>query len=229
MLNIVSIDHDDEAEVLRDRVDQIMDLEVNYSQLSERDQEFAMSLLEQYSRSYTLSLKQWHWVYTLNERVIGIEPLYGDFDAVHVMFRLAGESLKKPKIRLVSHANRFVQLNFDPETRNLKIFVDGWQGHGVRKFAGVIEGNVIKPYDLDRCSEDVKLIIQEFALDPQGVSKAMALKLGCCLYCGSRLSDDESKAKGYGPICAGHYGLPWGNATNKRVELPENLAELFWN
>lgn len=34
--------------------------------------------------------------------------------------------------------------------------------------------------------------------------------VGFCFYCGSFLSDPESKSKGYGPICAKHYGLPWG-------------------
>jgi hypothetical protein len=32
------------------------------------------------------------------------------------------------------------------------------------------------------------------------------------------LSDDRSTAVGYGPICADHYGLPWGEAAAPAAE-----------
>lgn len=32
-----------------------------------------------------------------------------------------------------------------------------------------------------------------------------------CCYCYSALEDQRSKAAGYGPICAKHWGLPWGD------------------
>ena len=36
---------------------------------------------------------------------------------------------------------------------------------------------------------------------------------GNCCFCGRELTDERSVSAGYGPICAGHYGLPWGGAT----------------
>lgn len=94
--------------------------------------------------------------------------------------------------------------------------VDGWQGHGYRKFAGTIDDGMIKPYSKDRLSDDVRMAIESLANDPVAASKAFAQKLGCCIYCGTHLSADESKNRGYGPICANHYGLPYGK--NKFVK-----------
>ena len=34
--------------------------------------------------------------------------------------------------------------------------------------------------------------------------------VGQCCFCRRALSDERSTAVGYGQICAGHYGLPWG-------------------
>jgi aromatic ring-cleaving dioxygenase len=33
-----------------------------------------------------------------------------------------------------------------------------------------------------------------------------------CVFCNIRLEDDRSVAVGYGKVCAGNYGLPWGAA-----------------
>ncbi len=71
-----------------------------------------------------------------------------------------------------------------------------------------IRGNQLIPYRSDRLTDDIKVLIQEFALDPMAVAKAMAGKLGACLYCGQRLSDPVSKRVGYGPVCAKNWGLP---------------------
>jgi hypothetical protein len=34
---------------------------------------------------------------------------------------------------------------------------------------------------------------------------------GYCLFCGRELNTPESLSVGYGPICAAHFGLPWGD------------------
>jgi len=172
------------------------------------NQEFYSSLLTQFTENAGLSSKQWHYIDKFIAENKEKEPLYGDFDAIQVMFRIAGEHLKYPKIRLVSKEGRYVQLNFLPETQTIKVFVDGWQGHGKRQFCGLITDGMIVPKS-EHMNDDVKLIIQEFALDPQGVAKAMSLKLGCCTFCGRRLSDPISKRLGYGKTCAKHFNLSW--------------------
>ena len=66
--------------------------------------------------------------------------------------------------------------------------------------------------------------LQAFATDPVKVATAYGrvkrLRIedgtvegklvGACCFCRRALSDERSTAVGYGKICAGHYGLPWG-------------------
>jgi hypothetical protein len=49
--------------------------------------------------------------------------------------------------------------------------------------------------------------------DHSQTPEAMAVvgkRTGICQFCGRRLTSQESKARGYGPICAANNGLPWG-------------------
>lgn len=206
----MELNFDEEMERYAKLLDDMQQLINVKSDLSEKDQSFASSLINQFVNTKGLSARQWEWVGKLAERGTAIEPLYGNFEPLLVAFRLAGEHLKYPKIRLVSEQERFVQLNFFPDSQVIKVFVDGWQGHGFRKFAGLIEDGMIKPWSRDRLTDDVRMVIESLANDPIGVSKAMAAKLGACIYCGNRLSDPISKRMGYGKTCASHYGLPYG-------------------
>jgi len=209
------IDYDQEMARHADRLDTLLRLAASLDDLGSRDKVFATDLLQTFKHRGALSANQWTWVERLLDRVTGIEPLYGDFKAILVAFRLAGEHTSHPKIRLMAESGRYVQLNFYPDTQTVKVFVDGWQGHGYRKFAGAIEDDLIKPYSSDRMTEEVKTVIQNLAMDPVGVAKAMAGKLGACMYCGRRLSDARSKQHGYGKTCAEHYGLAWDAGRKK--------------
>jgi len=43
---------------------------------------------------------------------------------------------------------------------------------------------------------------------------------GQCVFCGRRLTDERSIAVGYGPTCASHNGLPWGEKELVPAESP---------
>lgn len=64
-------------------------------------------------------------------------------------------------------------------------------------------------------AQDTPLIIatrlKEFAADPVRVASEHGRLTGRCCFCNKALEDERSTAVGYGRICAGHYGLPWGN------------------
>lgn len=219
------------AKIWEEYLQDMQTLDEVHQDLPQKDQEFASSLIQQLYETGSLSFKQWQWVKTLGQRVTGAEPLYGDFSPIQVMFRLASANgdLKRPKIRLLSDEGTFVQLTFFPDregSKNLEIHTGGWAGHGQRKFAGWIFEDKIIPYKAERMNEDIKNVIQSLALDPLGCAKAMASKLGACMYCGSRLTDEESKAKGYGPVCAENYELPWGNKTSEGYAKARELSTL---
>lgn len=211
--NILHFEPEALIEAYQENLDKVSTLAdtANSGSMNARDLEFATDLVRQFQERGSLSPKQMHWVGVLTERYVEIEPLYGDFKAIQVMFRLAADKIKQPKVRLQTEEGRYVQLNFNPKSKQIDVYVDGWAGHGYRKFAGWIkDAETLVPYMRDRMTDDVKNVIQELALDPEQVSKTMAARLGVCIYCAQRLTDERSKSAGYGPVCAKNYGLAWG-------------------
>lgn len=215
------IDIPAELELLEERLESLKDLQKVYPELPKRQQSFAASLLSQYYEKGSLSNKQWHHVPSLVGIVQNREPIYGSFKAILVMFRIAasndnGKALKRPKVRLITSEDTYVTLVFNPEeTSEVLVYTGGYSSHGKRLFAGWIHEDNIVPYAPDRMTEDVKLLLQEFSLDPQRTALAMAKKLGVCMYCNSTLTDEVSKEHGYGPVCAANWGLPHGNKSNR--------------
>jgi hypothetical protein len=184
-----------------------------------------------------LTRKQYEWLEREVQKLREAEPLYGDFKAIWVMFQIAGEHLQNPKIRLMTEDDIFLQLTFqgrpayyqNPETfkPHIELHRDGWQGHGKRRHIGQISADlIITPRYAGAITPSMFKILQEFALDPTKVAKACALKLGACGFCGSRLTDPESKHRGYGPVCAEHFQLPWGKNDEEAIAKAQKIANL---
>lgn len=53
--------------------------------------------------------------------------------------------------------------------------------------------------------------LREIERDPAGAARVQGQRYGRCCFCRQELTTKESVSVGYGPICAGHYGLPWGH------------------
>lgn len=232
----INIEH--EIEQLAAHLDSLRVLCETSSKMNDRDRAFASDLYSSFVSRGSLSSKQWAWVTRLTERYAELEPIYGSFVPILVMFRLTQASpnaIQKPRVRLLSSEGRFVQLTFYPDKdagRQVEVHIDGWQGHGYRKFAGWVCDDHIVPYRSDRMTKDVRAVIQDLALDPVGTMKAMAGLLGVCGFCANRLSDDRSKKAGYGETCADHYGLPWGDKQGKKelfqpVPASPNAKSIF--
>lgn len=201
-------------EEYQDNLEALADMVELIPQMVPRDQSFANSLSQNFYQNRSLSPKQWSWVHTLRGRVVEAEPIYGSFDPIRVMFRLASNGLKKPRIRLITGADEYLTLTFrvneKEEQKKIEIHSGGWAHHGHRRFVGWIRDDAIVPYRQDRLTETMKTTLQDLALDPMGTMKAMAAKIGACGFCFKPLVREESKRRGYGKTCAKHYGLPWG-------------------
>lgn len=52
--------------------------------------------------------------------------------------------------------------------------------------------------------------LAQFAADPARVASEHGRLTGRCCFCHHALEDERSTAVGYGPVCADHFGLPWG-------------------
>jgi uncharacterized protein DUF6011 len=61
----------------------------------------------------------------------------------------------------------------------------------------------------ETCTELLPLL-QRLADNPAEVAGEYGRLTGRCSFCSLALTDPESTAVGYGPICASHYGLPHG-------------------
>jgi hypothetical protein len=63
------------------------------------------------------------------------------------------------------------------------------------------------------CPTAILELLRDFDADPAGVGARLGLSVGSCVFCNRKLTTDESKGAGYGPVCADRYGLPWGKNT----------------
>jgi hypothetical protein len=160
----------------------------------------------------------------------------GDLAALQALFARAAEHLQAPKVRLLMpaadgaldpHAGRVV---LAPRTRGARkgsVAVSDGQYGGT--FYGWIDpaGSFLPSAG---CPEAVKALLVALAADPAKVAGEHGRIMGVCCFCGQALTDERSTAVGYGPICAKHWALPWGDqqtdaATGGVVERPRRARK----
>jgi hypothetical protein len=76
-----------------------------------------------------------------------------------------------------------------------------------------------------RAPDDLADKLRAFAADPAGIAAAYGHLHGRCCFCNIALTDPRSTSVGYGPICADHYGLPWGEADGAADERAMQAME----
>ena len=63
-------------------------------------------------------------------------------------------------------------------------------------------------------------LLVALATDPAKVAAEHGKLTGKCCFCNRKLDDKRSTEVGYGPICAEHYSLPWGEGAEKQSAKP---------
>jgi Family of unknown function (DUF6011) len=180
---------------------------------------FAQSLLSQH-KSRGLSTNQWNWVHVLAVETMQKEAAkedtavdIGQMTGVVALFDVAKTHLKFPKIRLQCGDQTGIKLSIAgqrarfPGSINVvtenKEFVGRIQRDGRyegRQLPGLVE------------------LLKRFAAEPAKVASEYGRLTGSCCFCGIDLTDERSTAVGYGPICAKHYDMPWGEIEHVFVE-----------
>lgn len=188
--------------------------------LPARDADFAQSLLLQYTARQSLSEKQWHWVRKLAApRAAAPAPVVtanvGDFSAVIAMFATAAQTKKFPKITLALADGRAVVLKVagaqsaQPGT----VTVTDGRPFGSNVFYGRVapsgDWQVARTIDTETATS-VTALLTRFAAEPLAIAAAHGHATHRCCFCNITLTDPRSKTAGYGPICAGKFGLAWG-------------------
>lgn len=171
---------------------------------------FAKSLLDGVRKYGSLTEKQLAAVYRIiADDADRAEAKQTKIDMSDLLYRfgLAQEAgIKRPKVNTGD-----LLFSLAPATgRNAgHVYVKGEEDSwGERLYLGKItpEGELYPSRD---ASPEVIKRIAEIGADVVGSAKAHGAQHGNCCFCNRDLTTDESVSNGYGPICAGRYGLPW--------------------
>lgn len=163
-----------------------------------------------------LSAEQWIWVHKLAmERLAPAAAtqmetpaaVHGGLQSLVDMLASAAKTLKHPRI-----VYRGVRLSIAGERSRHPGSIsvtDDARSFGDRLWYGrITPGGAF--HASRSCPLEVAAVLTDLASDPAGKTAAEGKRTGACCFCGRELSTKESLHVGYGPICAGKYGLPWG-------------------
>jgi hypothetical protein len=196
--------------------------------MSDSDQRFVGSMLEQHKKKATLSnpMKrlsggQWWWlnhkIAQNAERNSVVAPErekveIGDMKGIIRLFDKAKQHLKKAAVVVAVQVDEEVQtIRLKPASPNGRVpdsidVLNGnrdWMGRILR--SGQFEISPRASAEARRYIDDLRA----FASDPETGAKRSARLTGRCVFCNTALKDERSTRVGYGKTCASHYGLSW--------------------
>lgn len=194
--------------------DKIIELQAKIDAMGSADREFALSLCNQHGKSGRLSEKQWYWVNRLIEKADAPPPApiqVGALDQLHAMFDKAATKLKHPKLKLVLEGGQDVRLARAGSASKWpgSIIVTSDAAFGSNTYFGRVskEGEfVASAKNSTALTTQLTDLMIRVATEPGAIGKMM----GHCIFCRLPLTDDRSKAVGYGSKCSENWNLPWG-------------------
>lgn len=146
----------------------------------------------------------------------------GEMNALLALFDRASQHLKFPGVVLKVHdtdytirVRRAGEQSSAPGTLNV---TDNVLTTRSTRFRNIRQpkwyGRVHRNGEFEMAHDTPTIIasrLSELAADPVRVASEHGRLTGRCCFCNKLLEDERSTAVGYGRICAGHYGLPWGD------------------
>jgi len=176
--------------------------------------EFASSLWGQVQQGRPLTEKQTRAALSMKEKVeakraakaSSYQTSPESYPRIAATLGYAGESLKYPKLRLVTESGQRVVLVLGGKGH---INVTDGRPFGENTYFGriMLDG----PARLTQAvTPEIRALLAEVEADPASAARAQGVRTGACCFCSRELTDERSTEKGYGPICATKWGLPWG-------------------
>jgi hypothetical protein len=158
---------------------------------------------------WNLSEKQLYWVRKLSQPKKSAEAI-GNLQKLNELFARAQDHLKRPSVTLVIDG-KHVRVKKATEASKYfgQIQVVSTGGFGGPYYGRVTQDGTFVP-GRDELPSLVETL-RRLAAEPAKVAAEHGKLTGMCCFCGRGLDDDRSTAVGYGPVCAKHYGLPWGD------------------
>lgn len=179
--------------------------------LTPRDQAFAESLLTQFAER-GLSPSQEHWLGELARRAQpSLAPI--SLPNIQSMFDKARQGgLLLPRLRLDQSIR--IEHWATPDGQGELRVRQGRYPAGIR-LGAIRQGQF---HSRPEATPAHIATLSEFDTDVAQGAKVYGRAFGHCCFCGLTLTDQPSVEAGYGPVCAGRWGLPWGQVT-----LPDDL------
>lgn len=194
-------------------------LAFNMNKLPEKDREFAASMASSVASRRSATEKQRYWLERLCDRTEGREPApkkeavdVGDLSGVIALFDQAAKHLKFPAV-VLGEGDATIRLTVAGPTSKAPgtINVTSPGPFETRTWYGRIDRTGKLSQSSKAALPDGAVDrLRRFAADPVAVAAEHGRKTGACCFCARELTDQRSVAVGYGPICADHFGLPWG-------------------
>lgn len=158
---------------------------------------FAQSLVSQYCNSQfhsarPLSPAQWYWVFKLAEDSKPITPVELQSDLQEF---IGHTTTMQFKVELPDKTYAKVLLRTTPT---------GILVQACWRTVGKIVGN--RFYPSKGCPTQVALELFAMSINPMEWMENYGKRTGVCCVCGRELTNEESVARGIGPICASYFG-----------------------
>lgn len=136
-------------------------------------------------------------------------PKIGDMGGIYAMFEAAKGHLKHPAIVVATPVGEIKLSVAGPNARvpgSINVAEKGKFGEA-RYYGRITQDGVFAGREAPAELVDY---LKAFAADPAKMAAEHGHKTGSCCFCNRSLTDERSTSVGYGPVCAGHYGLSWG-------------------
>lgn len=136
------------------------------------------------------------------------------FERLVDLMQEAATNLQRPKVTF-DWEGRTVQLSISGNTArvpgSLNVTDGGSYGDSIWYGRILPSGDDRGAYDSGIYSENWVLdALRALNDDPAAAAAEHGHRTGACCFCNRKIETNESLAVGYGPVCADHFGLPWG-------------------
>lgn len=132
---------------------------------------------------------------------------------LHELFVAFGEKHTKRGVLFMEDGIRVrvTQRKTRPAERRPALYLSNGRSFDQNVYYGLVdaEGN-LEPRK--ECDSGILAFLNKIAVDPVAEAARMGKLTGICMFCSRTLTDDQSRAVGYGPVCAKSFQMPWGHA-----------------